>query len=146
MAKSQANGTAKVNATSLPQLISLPSRHSQNHQTPLVKILLVQPIMPVMKATIRMIDQKSISCPRRYKLESHNGCNACANDLVAVVPYSAISDLQYNKPHCRREFSIRHLAAQLGLTAYYGKFAEFKFLHSACFDNLSHQMKLASGL
>lgn len=146
MAKSQPNGTANVNATSLPQSISLPSRHSQNHQTPLVKTLVVQPIMPVMKATIRMIDQKSISCPQPYKWERQSGCNTRVSYLLAAAASSATSDPQYNKLRHRRGFSIRLLAPRLSLSRLYGKFAEFEYLHSACFDNSPRQLKWASGL
>lgn len=64
MEKTQMKGTARVKPTSQPQLMGVPSRQSQYHQTVLKKRLEVQPNIPQRKTTNKVTTQKStrVSC------------------------------------------------------------------------------------
>lgn len=52
-------GTASDKPTSQPQLMAVPSRQSQYHQTALKKMLEVQPMIPQRNTTNNMTTQKS---------------------------------------------------------------------------------------
>ncbi len=60
IAKNQANGQAIVKTVSSPQLMSMPSRQSQYHNTAFTNGVIVQPMMPAIKAKISKIAQKSM--------------------------------------------------------------------------------------
>lgn len=47
----------------MPQLIGLPSRQSQNHRMPLINGVIVQPMIPAIKAKSSNTIQRSISGP-----------------------------------------------------------------------------------
>lgn len=131
MANNQANGTASVYATSEPQFISLPSLHSQNHQTPLMNTLLVQPIMPVIKATIRITVQKSIAVGV-YALSEKPGADSEHSQTARSITWQAFSiNALYNNLLPLSAFSIALVVMHQGFSKQCRTFAQFEYLHVA---------------
>ena len=105
MENSQANGTQRVYATSEPQLMSLPSRHSQYQKIALVKTVVVQPMIPVMNTAIIITVQKSITsgflpisaAPFQCLLATVTGAAKSVTGDSTLQPRSALQ-LILNKP------------------------------------------------